>query len=200
MRWLGLILALPLALGLLFLGCAQDGSLFGVCGDGVENDLEECDDGNLNDGDGCNADCEIAPIDPPGGCGDGTVDPGEECDDGNQVDGDGCAADCTNEVTLDAIQTTIFGPRCAECHFPGGTGPMPMHNADASFDSLVGQNSFLSNLLRVEPFEPELSFLIHKIDGRPGILGQQMPPPPRVPLSPEEIQEITDWILAGAPR
>lgn len=64
-----------------------------TCGDGVLDATEECDDGNVIDGDGCAADCTLEPF-----CGDGQVDPGEECDDGNDADGDGCAADCTIET------------------------------------------------------------------------------------------------------
>ena len=32
------------------------------CGDGIEDDDEECDDGNRHNGDGCSSDCEIQPI------------------------------------------------------------------------------------------------------------------------------------------
>jgi len=64
-----------------------------ICGNGVVDPGEECDDGNLLDGDGCSANCTVEPPDPY--CGDGKLDPGEECDDGNNVDGDGCDADCT---------------------------------------------------------------------------------------------------------
>ena len=63
-----------------------------VCGDGVIDAGEACDDGNLVNGDGCDATCEIEPF-----CGDGTLDAGEQCDDGNQIEGDGCDANCAIE-------------------------------------------------------------------------------------------------------
>ena len=70
------------------------------CGDGIFdpnpvacNPIEECDDGNLIDGDGCSSTCKIEPL-----CGDGNLDPGEACDDGNNIDGDGCSANCTIEA------------------------------------------------------------------------------------------------------
>ncbi len=63
-----------------------------VCGDGILDPGEECDDGNLIDGDGCSALCELEPF-----CGDGILDPGEACDDGNNADGDGCSATCMFE-------------------------------------------------------------------------------------------------------
>ncbi len=95
-----------------------------ACGNSVLDPLEQCDDGNLVGGDGCEADCTTASspgcgngivnlpgetCDPPGStaggngglcrgdctvCGDAVVDAGEVCDDGNGIDGDGCESDC----------------------------------------------------------------------------------------------------------
>jgi cysteine-rich repeat protein len=59
-----------------------------LCGDGTQQSGEECDDGNLMDGDGCRSDCTVED------CGDGILDPQEACDDGNTVDGDTCSGDC----------------------------------------------------------------------------------------------------------
>lgn len=64
-----------------------------VCGNGVVEEGEECDDGNSNDNDACHSDCKLCPP-LPGACGNGVVDPGEECDDGNNVDGDSCSSLC----------------------------------------------------------------------------------------------------------
>ena len=60
----------------------------GSCGDGDVDVGEICDDGNLIDGDGCDAHC----LDEA--CGNGELDDGEECDDGNRVPADGCSAAC----------------------------------------------------------------------------------------------------------
>lgn len=57
-----------------------------VCGNGIVELPETCDDGNTVDSDGCQGNCQ-SPV-----CGDGIVDPGEQCDDFNQIDGDGCSA------------------------------------------------------------------------------------------------------------
>ncbi len=62
-----------------------------LCGDGMIEPPEECDDGNTTPGDGCRADCTFEV------CGDGIQDPQEGCDDGNNDDGDGCSANCTLE-------------------------------------------------------------------------------------------------------
>jgi len=65
-----------------------------VCGDGVVDTNEQCDDGNTTNGDGCSADCMI---EHQSMCGDGVLDEGEACDDGNTTDGDGCSSDCMIE-------------------------------------------------------------------------------------------------------
>ena len=76
----------------------------GGCGDGTRlvESPEECDDGNLVDGDGCSASCQIeCGWECVGGtmdsadtcsavCGDKTLGGEEECDDGNTENGDGC--------------------------------------------------------------------------------------------------------------
>ena len=61
-----------------------------TCGNGVMGPGEECDDGNLVDGDGCTKTCVQEK------CGDGVDNNGdaEECDDGNMVDTDTCVAGC----------------------------------------------------------------------------------------------------------
>ncbi|WP_373045343.1 DUF4215 domain-containing protein [Vulgatibacter sp.] len=60
-----------------------------LCGNGVVEAGESCDDGNDVDGDACTSGCEVAR------CGDGFVHEGAEaCDDGNDVDTDGCTSTC----------------------------------------------------------------------------------------------------------
>lgn len=51
-----------------------------VCGDGIMNGIEECDDGNNVNSDGCSSTCIIEQITPV--CGNGVKETGEECDDG----------------------------------------------------------------------------------------------------------------------
>lgn len=62
-----------------------------VCGDGVVDDGEVCDDG-VNDGSygGCMPECAgLAPH-----CGDEVLQPVEDCDDGDDQNADGCNVDC----------------------------------------------------------------------------------------------------------
>jgi cysteine-rich repeat protein len=76
-----------------------------VCGDGNKHPAHEnWDDGNTDDGDGCNFDCEVedgwtwdTSVSPNewtyDDWGNGAVTtPPEECDDGNPTDGDGCSS------------------------------------------------------------------------------------------------------------
>ena len=71
----------------------KDGPGPGVCGDGIVNTGEECDDGNTKDNDGCSSSCRYEY------CGDGIVQQalGEQCDDGNYRNDDGCDMFCQIE-------------------------------------------------------------------------------------------------------
>jgi cysteine-rich repeat protein len=67
----------------------------GVCGNGIEDEGEGCDDGNNADDDGCNAACQQE------FCGDGVVQASEACDLGgnnDQWEAGGCVAECTREI------------------------------------------------------------------------------------------------------
>ena len=99
----------------LILGCGShhgagpdaqpDGST--LCGNGMIDPGEQCDDDNAASGDGCSATCQAEPgwlCILPGAacvramyCGDGVVIAPETCDDGNSVPGDGCSGTCQVE-------------------------------------------------------------------------------------------------------
>lgn len=65
-----------------------------LCGNGILELGETCDDGNTTNGDGCNSICQNEV------CGNGIIDWGEACDDGNTTNGDGCNSLCQNEVIV----------------------------------------------------------------------------------------------------
>jgi len=74
-----------------------------ICGEGLLDPGEACDDGNTSIGDGCNSICQVEANWECTGksycvkvffCGDGIVTSDEICDDHNVSDGDGCSADC----------------------------------------------------------------------------------------------------------
>ena len=81
------------------------------CGNGAPNAGEECDDGNIEVGDGCDDLCQIEPAAPE--CGNGILEPGEFCDDGNVVPGDLCDENCM-------IQTAF--PGCGDGVLVAGEG------------------------------------------------------------------------------
>ncbi len=85
-----------------------------VCGDGVAEGDEACDDGNQVAGDGCENDCTITPA----VCGNSMVEGSEACDDGNQVAGDGCEADCTKTPAVCGNSIVEEGEVCDD-----GDGP-----------------------------------------------------------------------------
>jgi cysteine-rich repeat protein len=72
-----------------------------VCGDGVIEGDEQCDDGRFN---GPGQHCNDACLDNV--CGDADVGPGEACDDGNDIDDD----DCTNACTLPTCGNGYLDP------------------------------------------------------------------------------------------
>jgi hypothetical protein len=109
-------------------GCAafdDSGCAVGACGDGVRcfnaacttgpgGGPETCDDGNMNDADGCRNDCSLA------ACGDGAVctqpdcssgsnNGPEQCDDGNASNADACLSDCTEAACGDRLVCSAAG-------------------------------------------------------------------------------------------
>lgn len=69
-----------------------------LCGNGVLDSGEKCDDGNRDDNDGCTNACRLAT------CGDGITETGvEQCDDGNNDDTDGCTPQCTLTYCGDGV-------------------------------------------------------------------------------------------------
>ncbi|HLL25257.1 MAG TPA: DUF4215 domain-containing protein, partial [Kofleriaceae bacterium] len=86
-----------------------------VCGDGVVEGQEACDDGNDVDSDGCSSSCTLAV------CGDGKLDFNEGCDDGNTSNADGCDSNCVQTFCGNGVKSgdeqcddnnTISGDGC----------------------------------------------------------------------------------------
>ncbi|MBL8914594.1 MAG: DUF4215 domain-containing protein [Archangium sp.] len=88
--------------------------------------MERCDDGNLNNFDGCNQICILEPnsaCPTPGQpcvstivCGDGLRTGNEQCDDRNPTPGDGCSATCTLEAgwACPTIGAACVAARCGD--------------------------------------------------------------------------------------
>ncbi len=75
-----------------------------ICGDGIVQQGEACDDGNVSNNDACLNTCQVAY------CGDGSVwIDAESCDDGNNVDDDGCNNSCELCENTTVTATTAAG-------------------------------------------------------------------------------------------
>jgi hypothetical protein len=109
-------------------------------------------------------------------------------------------ANDSGALTLAEIQAQVFTPRCAVCHMGAGNElpfSMNLSNAQASFDHLVDVASEqVPALLRVDPFNPDDSYLIHKLEGTQTI-GDRMPQGGPF-LDDHTIQGIRGWIADGA--
>ena len=74
-------------------------------------------------------------------------------------------------------------------------------SASLAFSNLVNKPSIeRPELDRIEPFDPERSYLIKKLLGDPDILGDRMPQDGPPYLSPEMIDMFVRWVEAGALR
>lgn len=91
----------------------------GICGDGKVNAYEECDDGGLVNGDGCDAKCSL---EEGIACGNNNKEYGEQCDDGNTVGGDGCSEVCKIEGSLCGNSQTDDDEECDDGNTVNGDG------------------------------------------------------------------------------
>ncbi|MBI2045565.1 DUF4215 domain-containing protein [Candidatus Pacearchaeota archaeon] len=93
----------------------------GLCGDGIRQSCEECDDGNTQSGDGCSETCRSEIPEPV--CGNNILEEGEQCDDNNNVDGDGCSALCEIEAESYCGDNNIDpGEQCDDGNVDTGDG------------------------------------------------------------------------------
>ncbi len=99
--------------------------------------------------------------------------------------------------TFDEIQTTVFTPSCATCHF-GATPPEGLNLEAGNSYEMLFQVASTQNLaiLRVDPDFPDTSYLIMKMEAN-GVT--VMPPPPTGMLNQSVIDGIRLWIENGAP-
>lgn len=113
---------------------------------------------------------------------------------GNPLDGSGAPLG----PTLAGIQANIFTPICTQCH-TGAAAPLGLAlDAGVAYANLVGVTSVeMPSMRRVEPGNPDNSYIVWKIEGRSGIVGAQMPRG-LPPLSAEQIAAVRGWIQAGA--
>ncbi len=106
-------------------------------------------------------------------------------------------------VTLAEIQASVFGPRCSGCHSGPTSSSLPsgmdLSTANDSHAALVNVPSLQVAQDRVEPGDPDNSYLIRKLEGDAGIAGSRMPQGGPF-LDQETVDMIRQWISDGAPN
>ncbi len=98
------------------------------CGDGIIAGIEQCDDGNMDLGDGCSScaidlgfSCAGSPSTCMTSCGDGIRAGMEMCDDGNPNVGDGCTScDVDNGWGCTGSLPSTCAPVCGDSQLAGG--------------------------------------------------------------------------------
>ena len=104
----------------------------------------------------------------------------------------------TLTATLSSIQREVFNPSCVVHHGPSAAEAGLDLSEGRSFDNLVNVRSTQTDFYLVTPNDAENSYLIHKLDGRAGIVGARMPPGGGSFLTDEAIDVIKQWINDGA--
>ncbi len=100
-------------------------------------------------------------------------------------------------ATLSSIQREVFNPACVAHHGPSDAQAGLDISEGRSFENLVNVPSTQVGLDLVTPNDAENSYLIHKLDGRAGIVGARMPIGGRF-LTDEAVAVIEQWINEGA--
>ena len=113
-----------------------------------------------------------------------------------------CSRNNAMPVTLTQLQTQIFTPRCSGCHTGPTSGNLPSGmnlTAGNTHTSVVNVASIeVPTLDRIEPGDPDNSYLIRKLEGGPGITGSRMPLGGPF-LDQPTIDMVRQWITDDAP-
>ena len=100
-------------------------------------------------------------------------------------------------ATLSSIQSEVFNLSCVTHHGPSVAEAGLDLSEGRSFENLVDVTSTQRGLDLVEPNDAENSYLIHKLEGRAGIVGARMPPNGPF-ITDEALDIVKQWIDEGA--
>ncbi|MDD5563804.1 MAG: hypothetical protein PHQ91_08835 [Thermoanaerobaculaceae bacterium] len=104
-------------------------------------------------------------------------------------------------ATFTRVQNEVFTGNCAiaGCHAALGAREGMNLSAGAAYANIVRVPSLeRPDLSRIEPGDPDRSYLVKKLRGDPDITGLRMPDGGT--LSPAQIQLVIDWTRRGAPN
>ena len=114
------------------------------------------------------------------------------------------------EPTFSSIQANIFEltdsagrNACTSCHTNVGRNPAGGLNLlhDAAYDQLINVSAIqVPALKRVTPGDPQASYVVHKVEGRAGIVGTRMPRNGPPYMTDGQVLILKRWIELGAPR
>jgi hypothetical protein len=114
------------------------------------------------------------------------------------------------EPTFTSVQSQIFETTdvagrqaCVNCHTNVGRNPSGGLNLAhaVAYDQIVNVASARKpGAIRVIPGDPENSYIVHKIEGRTGIVGLRMPVSGPPFLTDGQILILKRWIALGAQR
>jgi len=112
------------------------------------------------------------------------------------------------QPTFSSIQHEILEARdasgraaCTECHTDVGRNPSGGQNLrhEVAYANLVNVPARgKPGAIRIIPGDPENSYVIQKLEGASGIVGERMPRTGGPYLTPGQIQIIKRWIELGA--
>jgi hypothetical protein len=105
--------------------------------------------------------------------------------------------------TFSRIQGEIFTQACAKagCHDAAAASGGMVLAAGSAYGQIVGRpSSEAPALARVQPGQPEASYLLKKVRGDADISGARMPRDGPPFLSASQIAGIAGWIQQGAPN
>jgi len=103
---------------------------------------------------------------------------------------------------LASIQANVFSVNCAISGCHGGAGAQQGLRLDPGFSAgnlICVHSSQNSALIRVIPGDPDASFLIQKLQGVDGLLGERMPADGPPYLTTATVNVIRQWIQDGVP-
>lgn len=131
--------------------------------------------------------CAVCGLSACAGNGDGLDENGRPLEEGGT----------TLQPTFQSIQDNVFTPVCTACH-AGAAAPLGLRLDDgASYALLVNAASVeVPEQMRVQPGNPEASYLIQKLEGTAAVGGRM--PLNLPPLPQETIAVIRQWITDGA--